>query len=127
MIKSRESWAKVGGITALACLFAGLYFGVLNATHPHGGFVRDLLSVGGFFSLGIIFATAIAKTARRRYFTILTIAVMVTVFGASIVKLWLKDTLRAAFSDVLLCQNRLAPGYREPKGNTDWSDYWRNY
>ena len=104
----KDSWSKIGTITCIDCITAGLCVGMLRAVSGYGGFVMYMVFLIGAWLIGLISGFALTKSRRQYWFTVLTTTIAVLLFGASALKCFkqeLRQSISTAFSAVVLDMN----------------------
>ena|ERR1700723_2424612 len=100
MPQTKESWTRIGIVSVIACVLAGLSFGLIRALVLSGAerFIAFIFSV---WLIGCVFSFAFDKLARRDYLIILTTVVVLVFLAGSCLPGVMRGSVCAAFSSVV--------------------------
>ena len=105
---TKESWTRIGIVSAIACVVAGISFGLMHVMKPDF-FAACWMVLGCFTLIGCVFAFAFARQSRDSYVAILALLVVFGAMFCAAAQGPCRYAICAAFSAVVHDVNYLPP------------------
>lgn len=104
----RDSWAKIGAVTSIACVCGGFYFGLALVLSGQTDLQHQLLFIIGTSLVSVIFSFAFQRGSRRTYLVALSWLAVLISGSAAMVQYFLKPAISATLYRSVTSLNNLA-------------------